>query len=343
MKLSDIKTIILPDKNDEEFRKIELSSLYNHEFTKHVQFKLNEHTSVITTKKTYENRLFEWVRGVNSEQEVLRITQESSKPLVLIYELTDDDTLLSHYLKIEVAKNIKASIIELFKTNTQNSAFLINREFSLEQKSQLVYAKIQEIQSSNTMIYNAAMHQKQSTHCQINAFEYGDGYTLNNYINDLNEPEANYNLNALVKLQNSSTVANIIKTTHNNESCLSNIEVKHSLNDASTAIFKAKSIVKEKALYTKAFQSSNTLLQSDDATIFAQPHLEISTDELEASHGATTGALSKEQLLYLQSRGIKKEHATKILLDAFEKTIYENINDEKVKEYVLQHQGVYYV
>lgn len=343
MKLSDIKTIILPDKNDEEFRKIELSSLYDHEFKKHIEFQLNENTSVITTKEAYDTRLFEWVRGVNDKQEVLRITQQSSEPLVLIYELTDDDTLLSHSLKIEVAKNIKASVIELFKTSTQNSAFLINREFVLEQKSQLVYAKIQAIQNSNTMMYNAAIKQEQSAHCQINAFEYGDGYTLNNYINELNEPNANYNLNALVKLHNSSTVANLIRTIHNNQSCVSNIDVKHSLNDASTAIFKAKSIVKEKALYTKAFQSSNTLLQNDDATVFAQPHLEISTDELEASHGATTGALSKEQLLYLQSRGIKKEHATKILLDAFEKTIYENIDDEKIKEYVLQHQGVYHV
>ncbi|RXJ55277.1 SufD family Fe-S cluster assembly protein [Candidatus Marinarcus aquaticus] len=343
MKLSDIKTIILPDKNDEEFRKIELSSLYEHEFKKHVQFKLNENTSIITTKDAYTNRLFEWVRGVNDKQEVLRITQQSSEPLVLMYELKEDETLLSHSLKIEVADNIKASVIELFKTQAQNSAFLINREFNLEKNSQLVYAKIQEIQTSNNMVYNITLEQDNSSYCQINAFEYGDGYTLNNYINELNEPEANYNLNALVKLHNSSTVANLIRTIHNNESCLSNINVKHSLNDASTAIFKAKSIVKEKALYTKAFQSSNTLLQSDDATIFAQPHLEIATDELEASHGATTGALNKEQLLYLQSRGIKQEHASRILLDAFEKTIYENINNQKVKEYVLQHQGVYHV
>ncbi len=48
---------------------------------------------------------------------------------------------------------------------------------------------------------------------------------------------------------------------------------------------------------------------SDDAVIFARPHLEICIDELEASHGATTGSLNKEQLLYLQARGIEEKKA----------------------------------
>ena len=74
--------------------------------------------------------------------------------------------------------------------------------------------------------------------------------------------------------------------------------------------------------FQKAFQNCNTILLSDDATIFAQPHLEIYIDELEASHGTTTGTLNKEQLLYLQSRGISKDKAyDMLLLKAFESSI----------------------
>ena len=77
--------------------------------------------------------------------------------------------------------------------------------------------------------------------------------------------------------------------------------------------------------------------------IFAQPHLEINIDELEASHGATTGTLDKEQLLYLESRGIPKELAYDILLKAFEEKIANNIKDEIIKEFIETYERSKYV
>ena len=94
---------------------------------------------------------------------------------------------------------------------------------------------------------------------------------------------------------------------------------------------------------SKAFQNCNTILLSDDATIFAQPHLEILIDELEASHGTTTGTLNKEQLLYLQSRGISKNEAYEMLLSAFENKIVDNIKDEIIKEFIKTYKREKYV
>jgi Fe-S cluster assembly protein SufD len=88
-----------------------------------------------------------------------------------------------------------------------------------------------------------------------------------------------------------ASLLSFIKTIHNEKSSISNINYKHSLKDSSKAVFKAKSIVNETALFSKAFQNCNTILLSDDATIFAQPHLEILIDELEASHGTTIETL----------------------------------------------------
>ena len=115
------------------------------------------------------------------------------------------------------------------------------------------------------------------------------------------------------------------------------------MKDSSKAIFKAKSRVLETALFSKAFQNTDTILLSDDATIFAQPHLEIYIDELEASHGATTGTLNKEQLLYLQTRGIPKDLAYEMLLKAFEEKIVNNIKDEIIKEFVQEYKKDLYV
>jgi hypothetical protein len=74
-----------------------------------------------------------------------------------------------------------------------------------------------------------------------------------------------------------------------------------------------------------------------------KPHLEIYIDELQASHGTTTGSLDKEQLLYLQSRGISKDKAYEMLLSAFENKIVDNIKDEIIKEFVQNYKRDKYV
>jgi len=343
MKLIDLLGITLPEKNNETFRKIELDALYQFDFKQHQAIFSSAAVIQTSAHSSSKNILWNIAQQLNETQEVLSINENLKEPLVLIYEMKDDETLYSNRLKIEVKKGIKATLIEIVKSQQNNSAFIFNRDITLEENASLEYVKIQEIEENNSMIYNVTLHQKKASSCQINTFEKGEGFVINSYDNSIDEKNVHYTLNGLVTLQKEAYVANIIQTIHNNEHSMSRINIKHTLKDKSTAIFKAKSIVNEKALYTKAFQNAHTILLSNNATIIAQPHLEISIDELEASHGTTTGTLDEEQLLYLQTRGISKEFAQTLLLDAFEAQMYDAIENEYLKEYVKTHLGVSYV
>ena len=64
----------------------------------------------------------------------------------------------------------------------------------------------------------------------------------------------------------------------------------------------------------------------------SKPQLEIYIDELEASHGSTTGQLDEKQLFYLQSRGISYVEARKILVIAFANTLIEEVKDTRQQE-----------
>lgn len=341
MKLIDLKQVVLPAKNYEEFRKIDFSPLYNHEFKNVQKLTTTYPLDVSTTvdKNSYESSLFEVVKAVEENQEVLIIKESTKEPIILMYDMTKEATLYTHSVQIVIEKGVKAHIIEVFKTEQTNSAGLVNRTFCLKEDADLIYAKIQDVKEGNSLIYNVQIQQHSNSLCELSHFEFGDGFIVNNYENNLKHKNAHYILNALVKLTNESFTANLIKTQHSNENSLSDINVKHTLEKSATAVFKAKSIVDKNALYTKAFQNSDTILLSNDATIFAQPHLEIAIDELEASHGATTGTLDANQLLYLQTRGISEELAYSMLLNAFEDEIYNNISDETLKSYVKAYKG----
>jgi Fe-S cluster assembly protein SufD len=45
--------------------------------------------------------------------------------------------------------------------------------------------------------------------------------------------------------------------------------------------------------------------------------MQIETDDVTASHSSFTGRVDKEQLYYLQSRGLSKEESQDLLVNAF--------------------------
>lgn len=68
---------------------------------------------------------------------------------------------------------------------------------------------------------------------------------------------------------------------------------------------------------THAFLEERILLLSNEAKAEAIPNLEIETDQVHCSHAAAAGKISDDEIFYLQSRGIKKQLAKKIIAAGF--------------------------
>jgi Fe-S cluster assembly protein SufD len=81
--------------------------------------------------------------------------------------------------------------------------------------------------------------------------------------------------------------------------------------------FNGHILVEPGARGANASQSSRNLLLSPLAEINARPQLEISVDDVQCRHGATTGTLDAGQLFYLRSRGLDEASARALLTFAF--------------------------
>jgi len=82
-------------------------------------------------------------------------------------------------------------------------------------------------------------------------------------------------------------------------------------------VFDARVTVHKGAAGADARQSSRNLLLSPHAEIDAKPQLEIYTDDVKCSHGATVGRLDEDALFYLRCRGIDEQTARQLLMEAF--------------------------
>lgn len=116
---------------------------------------------------------------------------------------------------------------------------------------------------------------------------------------------------------------------------VSNQLIKFVLDDEARGHFIGDLKIAQDAQKTEAHQTNRNLLLSETAEMRTQPQLEIYADDVKATHGASTGQLDESALFYMQQRGIGKEKARQLLVNAFMKEVVESISDEKVKSDVL--------
>ena len=105
----------------------------------------------------------------------------------------------------------------------------------------------------------------------------------------------------------------------------SNQLIKFVLDDEACGHFVGDLKIAPDAQQTEAHQTNRNLLLSDMAEMRTQPQLEIYADDVKATHGASTGQLDESALFYMQQRGIGKQKARQLLVDAFMKEILDTI------------------
>jgi Fe-S cluster assembly protein SufD len=113
--------------------------------------------------------------------------------------------------------------------------------------------------------------------------------------------------------------------------CTSRQRYRGIVDGNGAAVFDGTVFVRPGADKTAAHQENKNLLLSSDANVHTKPHLEIDTDDVKCSHGATVGRLDQNQLFYLRSRGMDATTARSLLTYAFARQVAESIADERVR------------
>ncbi len=131
--------------------------------------------------------------------------------------------------------------------------------------------------------------------------------------------------------------------THDAVNCESRQVFKKVLRNGATGVFQGKILVKPDAQKTDGYQISQSLLLDEDSQFFAKPELEIYADDVQCSHGSTTGAIDEDALFYLRARGIPKPDAQDLLVLAFLAEAIDEIEDPQIAEDILDRMRAWLV
>lgn len=134
---------------------------------------------------------------------------------------------------------------------------------------------------------------------------------------DCTGPGASVDLAGLYLCPSDEHFKLVVNVRHLSGECTSTQLFKGIVGGTSRAEFDGLVYVAPDAQKTKALQENHSILLSRNAFVETRPQLEIYADDVECSHGATTGFLSEDELFYMRSRGIPEADARRLQMLSF--------------------------
>ena len=113
--------------------------------------------------------------------------------------------------------------------------------------------------------------------------------------------------------------------------CTSDLLYKGALRDASRAVYSGWVHVRPDAQKTIAMQTSRNIVLSEHAKADAIPNLEIEANDVRCGHAASVGPVEEDMLFYLESRGIPRDEAERLVVTGFFQEVLDRVTLEGVR------------
>lgn len=246
--------------------------------------------------------------GVQLQHQRIRITEKNSVEIQMQHVSQDDSACFS------------ALFLEIF----------------LEKEAQLSVYKQQQLNPQSFLVEYIVVHQAQHSSFYHVNLDQGATLARTDVVVHLNEPHASAQLCGAYLTAGKQTADHHSVIYHHAPQSRSAVHYRGILKEQSKAVFNSKVIMKRGAQKSSTQQLNKNILLSNQAEIDTKPELEIYTDDIQATHGATVGQLDLQALFYLQARGIERAEAQALLLQGFLQEVFLSIPNSTIQEQFLE-------
>lgn len=267
--------------------------------------------------------------------------EQLKMPVHILYVSTSHgETLVNPRNIIEISENAEATIIEQQIVLGEGKSFSnYLSEKIIGENAKLISYTLQDEGVNGYSVNTNQVKLNRYSKYENTTITLSGQLVRNNHNVILAGENSEAHLNGLFMTHETQLVDNHTLMDHRVPNCESNELYKGVVNDKSTGVFNGKIFVRKDAQKTNAYQSSKNILLSDDATINTKPQLEIYADDVKCSHGTSTGKIDETAMFYLNARGIGKESAKQILLNAFAGEVLEKIDLDFLRAHIETKLG----
>jgi Fe-S cluster assembly protein SufD len=111
----------------------------------------------------------------------------------------------------------------------------------------------------------------------------------------------------------------------------SSLLYKGALKDASRVVYSGLIHIHPGAVRSDAFQTNRNVVLSDRAKADSIPNLEIENNDVRCGHAASVGPVDEDELFYLQTRGIPRDEAQRLIVTGFFQEVLDRVTLPEVR------------
>jgi Fe-S cluster assembly protein SufD len=279
---------------------------------------------------------------LNSKHFAINTAKDTKTDLSLIFINTDNATskLTNVAMKINVDMFSSVNLDVDFVNLSENTSMNLFLDIDMAESSELNFVHNSDNPNNTKMLVTANYLVSLDKNAEFNALNilHKDALLRNDYMVNLNGEGSKFNARGLYLITGRSIANVCFDVNHNASNTYSNITYNGVVNGNAKAWFNAKAIVNKGLKQIQAFQNNKNIQLSKTSELNTKPELEIYSDDVVCTHGATIGTLDQDALFYMQSRGITLKESQRLLLEGFTKSVLlshqENFKSEIVDDII---------
>lgn len=261
-----------------------------------------------------------------------------SKPIHIIHVSHGSEEVFGQTRNLIIGElGAEIEIVESFVSYENEGDKLFNNvtEISLAENAKMQHYYLQTSDPKAKYVSHTEIYQKRySLYNNYNCNFPGASFVRHDINVRLDDEDVESHLYGIALTNEDQFVDTHSIMDHMKPNCESYEWYKNITQDTSTAVFNGKIFVREDAQKTNAFQQNNNMLIGEKSAVYSKPQLEIFADDVKCSHGCTIGQMDDEALFYLRARGIGKEKANTMLVQAFAYDVTTRFENESIRTYV---------
>lgn len=259
-------------------------------------------------------------------------------PLQTVFWQEDDSFALFNHVIIVAEKESSVTYVENYLSHNDEKETVSNivSEVFAHEFAHVSYGAVDHFSSGTTSYINRRGVADEQAKIEWALGQMNDGNTVSENTSHLMGQYAEAHART-VTVGRGRQVQNFTATTaHHAKDTDGQISQRGVMTERTTAIFNAIGKIDHGATRANAEQESRILMLSDRARGDANPILLIDEDDVTAGHAASVGRIDEMQLYYLQSRGISKEEAERLVIHGFLAPVVAELPIETVRNQLTQ-------
>ena len=249
---------------------------------------------------------------------VLEVPKGKTHPTVFIdVQATQPGTVTFPHVIVSVGENAEASVIMSTRSVEGDMVVVPRVELMVGDGGRLSFTTMQRFGTrTRSVSHQRAVIGKDAT-LRLGEVGLGGAFARLDLGVDLVGGGASVDLVGVFFGEKEQTLDYRLVITHVGRHTSSKVFLKGAVEDQARSVFTGLLRIEKPAIRSHAFETNRNLVLSEGAAAHSVPNLEILCNDVVCGHGSSVGPLDPEHLYYLQSRGLSRPRAERVLVRGF--------------------------